>query len=288
VTLPERVLKPSRGLLAQGPWGFFIVRGEEMAKRFTDSTKWQNGWFLSLDNDKRMIWLFILDNCTIAGRWRKNFKLLNFSCNTNITEDEFKSTFEGRVIERDDYYFIPKYLKYQYRKGLNSNKPAILSVREELVEYGLISMINELFGNDYVVIDKSLKNDCQIIKDKDKVKDKDKEKEKEKEKKDRYGEYKNVTLSEKELIKLNNEFGIDKTKQAIEFLSAYKIEKKYKTNSDYLTLRRWVFDAVEKSFRGGFKNFAGKPISDMPRMQAILDETMRLYGPKPEGKTNES
>jgi len=62
-----------------------------------------------------------------------------------------------------------------------------------------------------------------------------------------YGESKNITLLAVEFEKLNTEFGADKTKRAIEFLSSYKIEKpNYKTASDYLTMRRWVFKAIEK------------------------------------------
>jgi hypothetical protein len=140
-----------------------------MAKRFTDSDKWKDEWYLSLSNDHRIVWQYLLDNCTPAGRWKKNQKLLNFCCNTNITEDELKKVFNGRIIEKPDFFFIPKFIKFQYASGLGSNKPAIVSVRKELKEYNLLSIIKKSFGNDYL-----------IVKDKDKDKDMDKDKDKDK------------------------------------------------------------------------------------------------------------
>jgi DNA-binding transcriptional regulator YhcF (GntR family) len=65
------------------------------------------------------------------------------------------------------------------------------------------------------------------------------------------GEFKNIKLSEKEVLKLYKDFGEEKTKKALEYLSGYKREKGYKTKDDNLTLRRWVFDAVNKKFYGG-------------------------------------
>lgn len=115
-----------------------------------------------MNNDYRMIWQYLVDTCSHAGIWKKDFRGLNFNCNTNITEDEFKNVFGSRVIEFEKYYFIPKFLLFQYPSGLNSKKPAIVSVRKELRLNNLINTVRELFGNDYL-----------IIKDKDKDKDKD-------------------------------------------------------------------------------------------------------------------
>lgn len=56
----------------------------------------------------------------------------------------------------------------------------------------------------------------------------------------------NITLAEKENEKLISEFGKDVIEKCYDFLSSYKIEKSYITKSDYLTIRRWVLDAVKK------------------------------------------
>jgi hypothetical protein len=132
-----------------------------MAKRLTDTEKWNDDWYISLDNDYRIIWQWLLDNCNHAGICKRSMKLLNLMCNTRISEDDLVREMGGRLIVVDNNWFIPKFLKFQYA-SLNSNRPVIISVVKELEKNNLISMIPESFGNDY-----------KIIKDKDKDKDKD-------------------------------------------------------------------------------------------------------------------
>jgi len=129
-----------------------------MPRRFTATEKWNDGWFLELSNDHKLVWQYILDTCTAGGRWVKNFKLLNFCCNTDLDVTKFSRIFIGRVIEYPDYFFIPKFLKYQYPRGLNSNKPAVIAVKNELERYNLLGMIEESLGNDYVIIKDTVKD----------------------------------------------------------------------------------------------------------------------------------
>ena len=56
----------------------------------------------------------------------------------------------------------------------------------------------------------------------------------------------NININKNELDKLNKDYGEEVTKKAIQYLSDYKIEKNYKTKSDYLTLKRWVVNAVKE------------------------------------------
>jgi len=67
--------------------------------------------------------------------------------------------------------------------------------------------------------------------------------------KKKYGEFKKVALTDDELTKLENEYGEEETKQAIDYLDSYIAEKGNKYKSHYLTLRRWVFDAVRERQR---------------------------------------
>lgn len=69
---------------------------------------------------------------------------------------------------------------------------------------------------------------------------------KDKESKHKYGEYQKVLLSDKELQKLYTDFGQDKTERAITYLDMYIKEKGYKSQSHYLAMRRWVFNAVQE------------------------------------------
>lgn len=123
-----------------------------MPRRFTDTEKWRDEWWGSLTNDYRMIWLYLVDSCSIAGIWKKDFRGLNFNCNTNVTENDFLKAFGARLIDKGNFYFIPKFLRYQCPKGLNSNKPAILSIVKELENNNLITTVSESLGNDFLII----------------------------------------------------------------------------------------------------------------------------------------
>lgn len=123
-----------------------------MAKRFTDTDKWRDEWWGSLDNDYRIIWLYLIDSCSISGIWKKDFRGLNFNCNTKITEEQFLKTFSTRVIDRGNFFFIPKFLRFQCPRGLNSNKPAIISIVKELQQNNLIQTVQQSLGDDFLII----------------------------------------------------------------------------------------------------------------------------------------
>ena len=68
----------------------------------------------------------------------------------------------------------------------------------------------------------------------------------------------NISLLEKEKIKLDLEFGEDTVQKCFDFLSSYKVEKSYKTKSDYLTIKRWVVDAVRKAIQPSSSKISNK------------------------------
>jgi len=147
-----------------------------MAKRFTDTEKWKDEWYIALDKDGKLIWTYLCDNCTNAGRWKKSFKHLNFCCDTEIDNAKLLKFLDGRIVDKGSYVFIPKFLTFQYPGGLNSQKRAIVAVVKELTTYGLLETVNKLFGNEFLsisnqsVINQGLKQDTD--KDKDKETDK--------------------------------------------------------------------------------------------------------------------
>jgi hypothetical protein len=109
----------------------------KMAKRFTDTEKWKDDWYLSLSNDYRIIWQWLLDNCNHAGICKPSINLMNMMCNTNIDDETLILAMSGRVLKINNIWFIPKFLKFQYGT-LNSKKPAVISVVNELKKNKLI------------------------------------------------------------------------------------------------------------------------------------------------------
>lgn len=95
-------------------------------------------------------------------------------------------------------------------------------------------------------------NDVLTMSDKRKSIEKEKEKETEIEKdkklkKKVYGKFSNVKLTDDEYNRLCNDYGQEQTERAIDFLDAYIKEKGYKTKDHNLTLRRWVFNAINEN-----------------------------------------
>lgn len=133
-----------------------------MAKRFTATEKWDDPWFHSLDSNHKIAWLFLLDKCNHAGIWNVNKALMEFHIGFVPGVDAF----DGRVVRlKDDKWFIPKFITFQYGE-LNPSNRAHLSVISVLKKEGAW---------------KGLNRSLEGRKDKDKDMDKDKVKEEEKE-----------------------------------------------------------------------------------------------------------
>ncbi len=142
-----------------------------MAKRLTDTEKWKDDWYISLSNDDKIVWQWLLDNCSHAGLCKKGISMLNLMCRVNYNEQQLLEKMDGRVVCIKNYWFIPKFIKFQYTTLLSA-KPVIVSVVRDLFSIGCVKMVGEMFGNDYTIIQESFDNHCQMIKDKDKDKDK--------------------------------------------------------------------------------------------------------------------
>ena len=86
-----------------------------------------------------------------------------------------------------------------------------------------------------------------------------------KEKKQKLGTYFNVLLSDKELQKLVEKMGSEKTGAVIANFSELKEMKGYKYKSDYLAILRWGIEAYEKKNASPNKNSyvnSRRPASD--------------------------
>lgn len=151
-----------------------------MAKRFIDTEIFMDEWFTDLPNKYKLLWFYLITNCDNAGIFKVSYKIMKFHIGENLEPSEVKRVFTGRIveIEPDRIWFLPKFLLFQYPKGLASNKPAIVSVREKLQQFNLFPTVKEYLGNDYLIIPESLSNRYATIKDKDKDKNKDKDKDK--------------------------------------------------------------------------------------------------------------
>ena len=87
-----------------------------------------------------------------------------------------------------------------------------------------------------------------------------------------YGTFNNEKLTHIEYEKLIDEYGQGRANKAIEFLSSYREEKGYKNKSDYLSIKRWVFDAAEKKPSSNpFKDYYLKEIENEQNRSGLSD-----------------
>jgi hypothetical protein len=110
-----------------------------MAKRFTDTDKWKDEWYTELPNDYKIIWQYLLDTCDNAGIYKRNVKLLNIMCNTNVSDTDILNAFKLRVTPiSDEKWIINKFCVFQYGPDfLESKNKAVISVVNKLIENNL-------------------------------------------------------------------------------------------------------------------------------------------------------
>jgi len=151
-----------------------------MAKRLTDSTKWNDNWFTELPADVKLIWLYILDTCDHAGVYKVSYKLIRFNTGTERTETEIIEYLKDRIYIADDKWFIPKFITFQYKNFFTSKTPAIVSARELLISHNIIKpndntlpTFNKELSNGSTTLIEPLSNDYIRTKDMDMDTDKD-------------------------------------------------------------------------------------------------------------------
>lgn len=145
-----------------------------MAKRLTDSTKWNDNWFTNLPMDMKLVWIYLLDSCDHAGVYKVNLKLLRFQTDCERTESEIIEYLKDRIYIKNDKWFIPKFITFQYKNFFTSNTPAIKSARELLISHNIIEpkdnsfdKITKELNNPSIRVIEPLPNDSVITKDMD-------------------------------------------------------------------------------------------------------------------------
>lgn len=96
-----------------------------MAKRFTDTNKWDDEWFLELEPAHKLLWIYILDTCDHAGVWKVNFKKASFCIGALLDKETSLKALKGRVADLGNgKWFIEKFIPFQNGEKLNENNNA--------------------------------------------------------------------------------------------------------------------------------------------------------------------
>jgi len=88
-----------------------------MAKRYTDTEKWDSDWFHNLTKDERIFWLYLQDRCNIAGIWEVNWR--HAAAFVDVDSIEAQAYYpKVKVMNDGTKWFLPEFILSQ--QSLNS------------------------------------------------------------------------------------------------------------------------------------------------------------------------
>ena len=152
-------------------------------KRYTETTKWSDPWFVDLDPKAKIFWLYLLDNCDHSGTWEKFEKKFQFETGVGISIDALIEDLGDRIIDLGDKVLIPKFIKFQFSLPLsttsNYHKPIFKALDYhgyEMDDQGLVkgcSRVDQGLAKGSSRVAQGSANPCSRVLDKDKDKYKD-------------------------------------------------------------------------------------------------------------------
>ena len=123
-----------------------------MAYRYTNTDKWNDAWFVSLNKNQKLLFLYLCDNCDIAGFIEINFKRWqsDLGFNSNEIEGATKGLERGLILSNtNDCYYIKNFLKHQKNIPLNERNNAHLGILKRFDIYKNKFDINNI--NDFIL-----------------------------------------------------------------------------------------------------------------------------------------
>ena len=96
-----------------------------MAYRYTYTEKWSDAWFSDLKPSEKLLFIYLYENCDIAGFIELNLKRWSsdLGINTKGIEGALKGLQRGLIIaETKDCYFVKSFLRHQKNLPLNPQK----------------------------------------------------------------------------------------------------------------------------------------------------------------------
>ncbi len=127
-----------------------------MGKRFIDTGLFDDSWFMDLSKDCKIMWLYLITKCDHAGIIDLNEKLCKIQTGITDVSQTIKLLGNRCHSVKEQYYFIPKFIFYQYPNFPNSLAKAQLSAIDRLNQFNLLSDDNSI---NYDLIN----NSCQTV-----------------------------------------------------------------------------------------------------------------------------
>jgi hypothetical protein len=122
-----------------------------MSKRFIDTNIFADGWFCDLSKDGKLFFIYYITNCDHAGILRLNSKLCKFQTGIQNIDTVIKELGNCLVTVKEQLFFMPKYIKFQYPNFPQSNVKQQDSAFRILQSLGLWNLETNSYDNDIVI-----------------------------------------------------------------------------------------------------------------------------------------
>jgi len=95
-----------------------------MAKRFSDTDKWKKSFFRGLQGPYKLLWMYVLDDCDIAGVWHVDMEVASLRIGEEVTLKKALELFGDRVTPFDHgkKWFISDFIFFQYGDLSTTNR----------------------------------------------------------------------------------------------------------------------------------------------------------------------
>lgn len=108
-----------------------------MAKRFIDTQLFDDPWYMDLSKDSKIFWIYLITKCNHAGIIELNERLFKFQTGLKCMQTVIKELGNRLVSVRDQYFFIPKFLDFQYPNFPNSKVKSQKSALDILIKFNI-------------------------------------------------------------------------------------------------------------------------------------------------------
>jgi len=113
-----------------------------MAVKFTDAKKWDDVWFSQLTLEQKVMFMYLCDECDIAGFLEVNEKIAALQTGVDDVRGAIESLSKS-VLYKDGYVWIKKHLKHQKNLPINIRNGAHKAIIKSIAEH--IDRFPEIF-----------------------------------------------------------------------------------------------------------------------------------------------
>ena len=94
-------------------------------KRFTETEKWNDSWFMSLTATQKLAWFYIIERCDSCGVWDRNDRLANCQIGSHVDWNEAYRAFgnERVCVLPSGKWFILNFARFQYGRLTETSTP---------------------------------------------------------------------------------------------------------------------------------------------------------------------